>query len=80
MGTPEGCPCDAVKELKTIVMRHDEQLNEGNVNFALLMRDVAEIKENTKEHRKNWTDIVMYVVRYAVVGVLGYLAAKGGIE
>lgn len=30
------CPCDAVKELKTIVERHDHQLAKGNVQFAVI--------------------------------------------
>jgi len=30
------CPCDAVKELKAIVERHDNQLGDGKVQFAVI--------------------------------------------
>ena len=30
------CPCDAVRELKKIVERHDNQLGDGKVQFAVI--------------------------------------------
>ncbi len=30
------CPCDAVKELKAIVDRHEHQLAKGSVQFAVI--------------------------------------------
>ena len=30
------CPCEAVKELKSIVERHDQQLKDGSVQFAVI--------------------------------------------
>ena len=40
MGTPENCPCDAVRELKEMVMQHDAELKKGAVNFALIKQDL----------------------------------------
>lgn len=30
------CPCEAVRDLKKIVKRHEEQLNHGSTNFAVI--------------------------------------------
>lgn len=30
------CPCEAVKELQKIVSNHEQQLNKGNVQFAVI--------------------------------------------
>ena len=30
------CPCEAVKELKSIVERHEQQLVKGSVQFAVI--------------------------------------------
>ena len=32
----ENCPCEAVRELKSIVERHEEQLHRGATNFAVI--------------------------------------------
>ncbi|MBP3360310.1 MAG: hypothetical protein J6N52_05615 [Clostridia bacterium] len=32
----KNCPCEAVKELKAIVERHEHQLTKGSVQFAVI--------------------------------------------
>ena len=32
----EKCPCEAVVKLQEIAERHDQQLNDGKINFAVI--------------------------------------------
>ena len=52
------CPCEAVKELKSIVERHEQQLAKGSVQFAVI---------NTK---LNIVLVVMAAVGVALCGVI----------
>jgi DNA transposition AAA+ family ATPase len=36
MEEKKDCPCEAVKHLQKIVEGHDKQLNNGNVQFAVI--------------------------------------------
>lgn len=83
MSTPEGCPCEAVKELKVLVERHEEKLNEGNINFALIKQDLDYIKGRLDEKKRFGSGIAASIIAAAVSGVimliLGFVAAKIGM-
>lgn len=83
MSTPEGCPCEAVKELKFLVERHERQLNEGETSFALIKKDLDYIKERLDEKKKFNSGIAASIIAAAVSGILmlilGFVAAKMGM-
>lgn len=83
MGTPDPCPCDAVKEIKEMVLRHDEELKSGAINFALIKQDLEYIKGNLDGAKKNKLTIENGVIIAIVSAVLSFLAsvllAKFGI-
>lgn len=83
MSTPEGCPCEAVREIKDLVMRHERQLNEGDKNFALIKQDLDYIKGRLDEKKRFGSGIAASIIAAAVSGVLmlilGFVAAKIGM-
>lgn len=79
MSTPEGCPCEAVKELKVLVERHEEKLNEGNVNFALIKQDLDYIKGRLDEKKKFGNGIAASIISTIAALILGFIAAKMGM-
>ena len=83
MSVPEGCPCEAVKDIKILVERHERQLNEGNVNFALIKQDLDYIKGRLDEKKRFGSGIAASIIAAAVSGVvmliLGFVAAKIGM-
>ena len=83
MSMPEGCPCEAVKEIKILVERHERQLNEGNVNFALIKQDLDYIKGRLDEKKKFNSGIAASIIAGIVCSVaaiiIGFLAAKIGM-
>lgn len=48
----ENCPCEAVRELKEIVSRHDRQLCRDNTEFAEIQKDLQYIRENLDKKNK----------------------------
>lgn len=83
MGTPENCPCDAVRELKEMVMQHDAELKKGAVNFALIKQDLEYIKGSLDSAKKNKLSIENGIIIAIVSAVLSFVAsiilAKCGI-
>ena len=79
MATPEGCPCDAVKELKILVDKHNEQLSQGNTNFALIQQDLGYIKAQLDGKKKFNAGIVSSVIQTLCALLLAFIAAKMGL-
>lgn len=79
MATPEGCPCDAVREIKELVERHERQLNEGNVQFALIQQDLGWIKARIDKKDKFNSNIVASVIQTICALLMAYIAAKVGL-
>ena len=79
MATPEGCPCEAVKELKALADRHERQLNEGNVQFALIQQDLGWIKARLDEKKKFGAGILSGVLQAVCALLLAFIAARLGL-
>jgi len=62
MPNDKNCPCEAVERLQQIVERHEQQLNDGRMNFATI---------NTK---LNFVIGIMSAVGVAVLGVVVKMA------
>ena len=77
--TPMECPCDAVKELKDLVERHERQLNDGNVQFALIQQDLGWIKARLDEKKKFNSGILSAIIQGACAILMAYVAAKIGL-
>lgn len=87
MAIPEGCPCDAVielkennKELQRILADHEKQLSNGNTNFALIKQDLEYIKGNLDSKKKFNTGIINTVVNTIITILLGYIAIRLGLS
>ena len=74
----DNCPCDAVKELKVIVERHDRQLNSDHTQFAEIQKDIHYIKEALdKKGRMNMATFSS-IVQAVCTLLVGLIAAKMG--
>ena len=72
--------CDALTELKKQVARHEKQINEKDVGFALIKQDLEYIKASLdKKSRFNAaavTMVVQAVCTLIMTAVAGYLGLK----
>ena len=57
MSTPENCPCDAVREIKEEVMRHDAAINESVTSRALINQKLDMILDSSAKKKNNNSDI-----------------------
>ena len=85
-GTPEGCPCGAVEELRKLVEKHDEKIEEhdrrlsdGATNFATIKLDLEYIKGRLDSKSRFNSGIVSTIVQSACAIFMAYIAAKIGI-
>ncbi|MBE6716747.1 MAG: hypothetical protein E7573_07490 [Ruminococcaceae bacterium] len=75
----DNCPCEAVRELKTIVERHDRQLNKDHTEFAEIQKDLQYIKESLdKKSRLNMTTVTAVIQALCTLAVM-IIAAKLGV-
>lgn len=74
MGTPENCPCDAVKELKEIVARHDGAINESVTSRALINQKLDMILESNTKKKNNNSDIW----KGAIIAFITFLISQLG--
>lgn len=75
----DNCPCEAVRELKTIVERHDRQLNNDHTEFAEIQKDLQYIKESLdKKSRLNMTTVTAVIQALCTLAVM-IIAAKLGV-
>ena len=86
MGTPENCPCDAVEELRKLVAKHDEKLNEhakrlsdGATDFATIKLDLDYIKNKLDNKTKFNTGVLSSILQSACTILMAFVAAKVGI-
>lgn len=72
----ENCPCEAVRELKEIVSRHDRQLNNDHTEFAEIQKDLQYIKETLdKKSKLNLTTVTAIIQAVCTLAVT-LLAAR----
>ncbi len=75
----DNCPCEAVRELKTIVERHDRQLNNDHTEFAEIQKDLQYIKESLdKKSRLNMTTVTAVIQALCTLAVM-IIATKLGV-
>lgn len=79
MATPDGCPCDAVREIKELVERHERQLNEGTTQFALIQQDMGWIKARLDKKDRFNSGIVSSIIQTVCALLMAYIAAKVGL-
>ena len=79
MATPEGCPCETVKELKNAVEKHENQLNKGETNFALIQQDLGYIKARLDEKKKFNSQTAASIIQAVCSLLIAAVAAKLGI-
>lgn len=84
MNEHESCPCEAVRELKKIVERHEQQLNTGATSFALIKQDLDHIKgtiEQAVEKKSRFNaNIATTAINVVLTILLTWLAVKLGIS
>lgn len=78
MSTPETCPCDAVRDLKVIVERHDRLLNEQTTQNALIQQDLGYIKAKLDKKERFNTQTLSSIVQAVCSILLAFVAAKIG--
>ncbi len=76
----EGCPCEAVKELKTIVERHDRQLNRDHTEFAEIQKDLQYIKERLDAKNRLNTSTLTAVFQAVCTLLVTIIAARLGFS
>ena len=80
MGIPDGCPCDAVKKLETVLDRHESQLAKGNTDFAVIRTDLNYIKAKLDERSKFNTQTVSAIVQAVCTLLVAVIAARLGLS
>ena len=80
MATPEGCPCETVKELKSAVEKHENQLNKGETNFALIQQDLGYIKARLDEKKKFNSQTAANIIQMICSLAVAAAAAKLGLN
>lgn len=75
MSTPSDCPCDAVKELKEIVARHDKAISESVTSRALINQKLDFLIEQNNDRKKNSSSIGNGVAVAVVSAVLSFLVS-----
>lgn len=75
----ESCPCEAVRELKKIVERHEHELALGTTSFALIKQDLEHIKTAIEKKDRFNTGIFSNIINIILTILLGFIAVKIGI-
>ena len=76
MSTPENCPCDAVRELKEIVARHDGAINESVTSRALINQKLDMILESSAKKKNNNSDIWKGAIIALISFLISYVGAN----
>ena len=79
MAEHDTCPCEAVRELKTIVERHERELALGTTSFALIKQDLEHIKTALEKKDRFNTNILSNIVNIILSILLGFIAIKMGL-
>ena len=80
MAIPEGCPCEAVKKLETVIDRHEAQLAKGDTDFAVIRTDLSYIKAKLDERSRFNTQTVSAVVQAVGTLLVAVIAARLGLS
>lgn len=84
MNEHENCPCEAVRDLKKIVERHEQQLNTGATSFALIKQDLEHIKgtiEQAVEKKSRFNaNIATTAINVIISILLSWIAIKLGLS
>lgn len=75
----DNCPCEAVRELKKIVERHDRQLNNDHTEFAEIQKDLQYIKETLDKKSRFNTNTIVSVIQAVCTLLVTVIAAKLGL-
>lgn len=75
----DACPCEAVRELKKIVERHEHELALGSTSFALIKQDLEHIKTALEKKDRFNTNILSSVANIILSILLGFVAVKVGL-
>lgn len=75
----DSCPCEAVRELKKIVERHEQSLNSGTTSFALIKQDLEHIKTALEKKDRFGTGILANITNIILTLLLGWIAVKIGL-
>ena len=79
MAMPEGCPCEALKKLETVIDRHDAQLAQGQTDFAVIKTDLNYIKAKLDERSRFNTQTVASIVQAVCTLLVALIAARLGL-
>ncbi|MBR3767937.1 MAG: hypothetical protein IKL10_06835 [Clostridia bacterium] len=74
----DNCPCEAVRELKEIVSRHDRQLSNDHTEFAEIQKDLQYIKESLDKRSRINMNTLTAVIQAACTLLVTIIAAKLG--
>lgn len=84
MNEHENCPCEAVRDLKKIVERHEQQLATGATSFALIKQDLEHIKgtiEQAVEKKSRFNaNIATTAINVIISILLSWIAIKLGLS
>lgn len=80
MNEHDTCPCEAVRELKKIVERHERELALGTTSFALIKQDLEHIKTALEKKDRFNTGILSNIVNIILSILLGFIAVKLGLD
>ena len=73
------CPCAAVLKLEAAVERHEERLQQGSTDFAVIRTDLNYIKGKLDERAKFNTQTLACIVQAVCTLMVALIAAKLGL-
>lgn len=73
------CPCEAVRELKKTVERHEHELALGSTSFALIKQDLEHIKAAVEKKDRFGANLLSSIVNIILSLVLGWFAIRLGM-
>jgi hypothetical protein len=77
--TPKPCVnkecsyADEISNLKRTVERHERRLNDGNVDIALLKRDMTEVIASIKSLKATIDRVAWIVISAVIVALIGFV-------
>lgn len=76
----ENCPCDAVKEIRNAVERHELQLSKSETDSALIQQDLGYIKARLDEKKKFNSQTAANIIQTVCSLLIAAAAAKLGLN
>lgn len=76
----ENCPCDAVKEIRNTVERHELQLSKSETDSALIQQDLGYIKARLDEKKKFNSQTAANIIQAVCSLLIAAAAAKLGLN